>query len=101
MAEAERINYVEVEGIGKFPLGGGGGSQPAPDSVGSEEIRDGGVHMEDLDDGVKDGLDELNNISLTDEDIEEIFYGPGGRPQKDASGEGAASGDGAALDGNS
>ena len=34
----------------------GGGSQPAPDSVGSEQIVDGSVEMEDLNKKVKDAM---------------------------------------------
>ena len=48
-----------------------GGSQPGPDSVGTEEIRDGAVEMEDLNQTVKDTMvtgddrvtqDELDNF---------------------------------------
>lgn len=54
---------------------GSGGSQPAPNSVGSEEIKDESVTMDDLSPEVREGLDELNNISITDEDLEGIFNG--------------------------
>jgi hypothetical protein len=37
-------------------LSGGGGTQPAPDSVGTEEIIDGSVQMVDLNDDVKDTM---------------------------------------------
>lgn len=72
----EKINRIIIEVGGKdYELDGGGGWSPGPNSVGSEEIKDGSVTKTDLDQEVNDGLDELNNISLTDEDIEEIFYG--------------------------
>lgn len=45
-----------------------------PDSVGTEEIMDGSIRQEDLDEDVQEGLDELNNISLTEEDLEDIFF---------------------------
>ena len=50
-----------------------GESLPA-DTVDSAAIKDGTIQTEDLSDEVKDGLDELNNVSITDEEIEEIFY---------------------------
>lgn len=72
----EKINRIIIEVGGKdYAFDGGGGGSPGPNSVGSEEIKDGSVTKTDLDQEVNDGLDELNNISLTDEDIEEIFYG--------------------------
>lgn len=72
----EKINRIIIEVGGKdYELDGGGGGSPGPNSVGSEEIKDDSVTKKDLDQEVNDGLDELNNISLTDEDIEEIFYG--------------------------
>ena len=73
---AEKINKVVYNIGGKeYELDGGGGGSPGPNSVGSEEIKDGSVGKTELDPEVNEGLDELNNISLTDEDIEEIFYG--------------------------
>lgn len=73
----------------------GGGGHLGPSTVGSDEIIDGGVHMEDLDDEVKEGLDELNNISLTDEDLEEIFTGES--TEEAGSGNGTVSDGGAEL----
>ena len=52
-------------------------------SVGSAEIEDGSIKAEDLSDEVKEGLDELNNISITDEEIEEIFYPSGNNDNGD------------------
>lgn len=65
---------VEVGGKEYELTGGGSGVVPA-DSVGSEEIKDGSVGKVDLDEEVNEGLDELNNISLTDEELEAVFNG--------------------------
>lgn len=48
----EEIKNLIIDDLGKeyvFRGGGGSGTQPAPNSVGTEEIKDGGVHAEDLD----------------------------------------------------
>lgn len=69
----EELNHLVIEVCGKkytFNGGGGSGSQPAPDSVGTEEIRDGSVGMVDLDEEVKTEL----GGNLTEQDIEGIFY---------------------------
>lgn len=43
--------------------GSGSGSQtPGPDSVGSEEVKDGSLGEQDMDDNVKAGLHELDNV---------------------------------------
>ena len=57
--------------------GGGGGGQLGPNTVGTNEIVDGSIKLEDLSDEVKEGLDELNNIGLEDEDLEHMFDGVG------------------------
>lgn len=44
-----------------------------PNSVDSEAIKNGSIEKEDLNEEVQNGLDELNNISITDEELEEIF----------------------------
>lgn len=68
------LNRIVIKaGNNQFVFGGGGSGQPAPNSVGTEEIKDGSVQMEDLSPEVRKGLDELDNISLTDEDIEKWF----------------------------
>lgn len=70
------INKVILKGgrnPGTYDIGGSGSGQPGPSSVGSREIEDGSVGKVDLDEEVNEGLDELNNISLTDEDLEDIF----------------------------
>lgn len=76
----EKLNRIIIEKVdGKtYEFSGGsgeGGGQPAPDSVGSEEIKDGSVGKVDLDEEVNEGLDELNNVSLTDEELEAVFNG--------------------------
>ena len=55
--------------------GGGGGSQPGPGTVGTEQIIDGSVVEADLSDDVKDGLHELENPEnyAGDGDVDNIF----------------------------
>ena len=60
-------------GGNEYELSNGGGT-PAANSVGTEQIEDGSIQKADLADEVKEGLDELNNVTITDEEIEEIFY---------------------------
>ena len=45
----------------------------AEGGVTSEMIKDGTIRMEDLSDEVRRGLDEMNNIGLSDEDMENWF----------------------------
>lgn len=52
-----------------WPEGHEGGEQPGPDSVGSEEIRDDSVEMEDLSRGVKDTM-LTGDDRVTQEDID-------------------------------
>lgn len=49
-------------------------------SVGSRELKDGSVGKVDVDDEVKEGLDELNNVGIEDKDIEDIFFPDGDVP---------------------
>lgn len=54
---AEKISKIVIEQGGKeYEFVGGGGSQPAPDSVGSAQIEDNSVMMDDLNDEVKQKL---------------------------------------------
>jgi len=74
----EELNHLEIDVCGKkytFNGGGGSGSQPAPDSVGTEQIRNKTVKEEDLEDDVAKGLHELDNpeVYATHSDIDEIF----------------------------
>ena len=47
---------------------GGGGSQPAPDTVGTGEIINGSIEMEDLSEGVKDNMAER----VSQEDLDDF-----------------------------
>lgn len=50
--------------------GGGGGSQPAPNSVGSQQIEDGSIQKEDLDKDIQDKLDVLDESNvITEEEL--------------------------------
>lgn len=60
---AEKINKIIIETGGKeyeFD-GGGGGSQPGPNTVGTEQIIDGAVEMEDLHDDVVEKMTNTYN----------------------------------------
>lgn len=58
MAEKETISKLIIEMGGKeYELdGGGGGCQPGPNTVGTEQIIDGAVEEQDLHDDVKDRM---------------------------------------------
>ena len=53
----------------------GGGGTPAPNSVGSEQIKDGSIQTEDLDSEVQEGLHELDNeeVYANNEAVEDLF----------------------------
>jgi hypothetical protein len=61
MAEKETISKLIIEMGGKeYELdGGGGGSQPGPNTVGSVELKDDGVMMEDLNTEVKEKMTHI------------------------------------------
>lgn len=71
---AEKISkLILVSGGKEYELDGGGGSQPGPDSIGSKEIKDDSVEMEDLNKSVKDAMvtdkdrvtqEELDNFDV-------------------------------------
>ena len=44
------------------------GGQPGPDSVGTDEIIDGGVHQEDLDPEIEAGENDIDSIFDDDEE---------------------------------
>lgn len=48
--------------------GGSGGSQPAPNSVGSQQIEDGSIQKEDLDKDIQDKLDVLDDSNIITEE---------------------------------
>lgn len=59
MAETEIINklIINIGGVDyELDGGGGGGSQPGPNTVGTEELKDGAVEMQDLHDDVKEKI---------------------------------------------
>ena len=45
-----------------WPEGHEGGDKPGPNSVGSEQIQDRGVHQEDLDPNIEAGEDDIDSI---------------------------------------
>lgn len=56
----------------QFEGGGGSGSQPAPNSVGSREIQDHSVQEEDLDPTIVEKLDMLEDENIvTEEELED------------------------------
>ena len=52
------------------------GSQPGPDSVGTDEIKDGGVHQEDLDPNIEAGDGDID--SIFDQNGQDVGQGGGG-----------------------
>jgi hypothetical protein len=64
----EDVNGEEYQ----FEGGGGSGSQPAPNSVGSSEIQDHSVQEEDLDPTIVEKLDMLEDENIvTEEELED------------------------------
>lgn len=70
---AEKFSKLIIDVFGKeYELAGGGGegSQPAPNSVGTDEIKNEGVEMEDLSPDVKGNMadrvsqDELDKFKV-------------------------------------
>ena len=54
VGETKPINKIIIEAGGdEYVFEGGGGGQPGPNTVGTEQIIDGAVEMEDLNDDVK------------------------------------------------
>ncbi len=54
---AEQINKIIIETAGKeYEFSGGGGGIPAPNSVGTEQIKDDSVEMQDLNEDVKKNM---------------------------------------------
>ena len=52
--------------------GGGDGTRPAPNSVGTDEIEDEGVKKEDLDKSIQDKLDLVDDSNVvTEEELED------------------------------
>lgn len=65
---ANEIKKLLIETGGKEYELGGGGSTPAADSVGSKELQDNSVQMEDLNDKVKE------KIQKTYDESDETLY---------------------------
>ena len=64
MAEKETISKLIIEMGGKeYELDGGGGSQPGPNTVGTEQIIDGAVEEQDLHEDVKDRMTVTHDAS--------------------------------------
>ena len=74
----EEINKVILKVPGKnevqlYPQAGGSGT-PGPDSVGSDQIQDEGVKMKDLDKGIQDKLEALDESNVVSEgDIKDMW----------------------------
>ena len=52
---------IEIDGVDYEMDAGGGGGQPGPNTVGTEQIIDGAVQMEDLNDDLKDKISRVYN----------------------------------------
>ena len=56
LGETKPINQIIIEVGGDEYVFSGGGCQPGPDTVGTEQIKDGAVEEQDLHDDVKDRM---------------------------------------------
>ena len=64
VGETKPINKIIIEAGGdEYVFEGGGGGQPGPNSVGTEELKDGAVEMQDLHDDVKDKIQKTYDVS--------------------------------------
>lgn len=61
--ETEKISKIIIDMGGKEYEFSGGGGVPAPDSVGTEQIKDGAVEEQDLHDDVKDRMTVTHDAS--------------------------------------
>lgn len=66
-----------------WPEGHDGG-QPGPDSVGTEEIKDGGVHQDDLDPDIEAGEGDIDSIFDNPEGNQDVGQGGGGDSDDEA-----------------
>lgn len=64
LGETKPINklIIEIDGD-EYEFSGGGGSQPGPNTVGTEELKDGAVEEQDLHDDVKDRMTVTHDAS--------------------------------------
>lgn len=58
----------------EFAGGNGSGTTPGPDSVGSEQIQDEGVKMQDLDKDIQDKLEVLDESNVVSEEAIEDMW---------------------------
>lgn len=56
LGDTKPISQLIIEMGGNEYVFAGGGGQPGPDTVGTEELKDGAVEMQDLHDDVKDKI---------------------------------------------
>ena len=64
MADTEKINKIIIETGGKeYEFDGGGGGVPGPNTVGTEQIIDGAVEEQDLNNTVKDRMTITHDAS--------------------------------------
>jgi len=68
-----------------WPEGHDGG-QPGPNSVGTDEIIDGGVHQEDLDPEIEAGEDDIDSIFDQNGQNTDVGQGGGGDTDDDDAG---------------
>ena len=81
LGETKPMNQLIIEmGGNEYVFAGGGGGTPGPDSVGTDEIKDGAVVMDDLNDSVKE------KIQKTYDQGEETLHMDFDEKQQDANG---------------
>lgn len=69
--ETIKLIIEDCDGTQYEVAGSGGGSQPAPNSVGSREIEDESIKKEDLEKDIQDKLDVLDESNvITEEELE-------------------------------
>ena len=93
VGETKPINKIIIEAGGdEYVFEGGGGGQPGPNSVGTEELKDGAVEMQDLHDDVKDKIqktydedDETLHMDFDEADVNNSNHdvGQGGGEDED------------------
>jgi len=106
---AEQIKKIIIrEGEKTHVFTGGDASQPEPDSVGSEEIKDDSVMEKDLHPSVREKLNALDDMDeVTEEELVDCWQEAmrtagldlGGDTQEAGAAEGEDTGGGADLDG--
>jgi hypothetical protein len=74
------VDMTAIDG-NEYEIAGGGGV-PGPSSIGSEEIKNDSVGMEDLTPAVRAAI-EAGGTPATDSDIDELFPDDGGEGNKE------------------